>query len=292
VTDLGDRKHDLTRRWQVSVDEWIDTAMSVIGFGQSKGQPVVLKVVKTQGDEWNAGAVVAAFGGQCVVRVLEHEPGAMLLERVVPGTSLVDIVGSGRDDEATDAFAATIAGMGGGEIPPNCATAEHWGRGFANYRATGDTQIEPGLVARAETTYVDLCATQKATRLLHGDLQHYNVIFDQSRGWVAIDPKGVVAEREFEVGPFLRNPHGMPELYSDSAIVAHRLTRLCSAAGLDYGRAICWAFAQAVLSMIWEVEDNGFVRPDSPALLLARSLDSLRALGMTTNRPARTSRRR
>jgi streptomycin 6-kinase len=275
VTDLDDRTHDLTRRWQVSVDEWIDTATSVIGFGQSKGQPAVLKVVKTQGDEWNAGAVAAAFGGQSVVRVLEHEPGAMLLERVAPGTSLVDIVGSGRDDEATDVLAATIAGMGGGEIPPNCATAEQWGRGFTNYRATRDTQIEPGLVDRAETTYVDLCATQTATRLLHGDLQHYNVIFDQSRGWVAIDPKGVVAEREFEVGPFLRNPHGMPELYSDSAIVAYRLTRLCSAAGLDYGRAIRWAFAEAVLSMIWAVEDNGFVRPDNPALLLARAVEPL-----------------
>ena len=42
--------------------------------------------------------------------------------------------------------------------------------------------------------------------LLHGDLQHYNVLLDKDRGWVAIDPKGVVGELEYEVGALLRNP--------------------------------------------------------------------------------------
>jgi streptomycin 6-kinase len=46
-------------------------------------------------------------------------------------------------------------------------------------------------------------------RLLHGDLQHYNVLLDRKRGWLAIDPKGVVAEGEFELGAALRNPIGM-----------------------------------------------------------------------------------
>ena len=123
--------------------------------------------------------------------------------------------------------------------------------------------------------YFELCATQQTRLLLHGDLQHYNVVFDQSRGWLTIDPKGVVAEREFEVGPFLRNPHEMPALYSDSAVVVHRLTRLCRGLQLDYTRAIRWAFAQAVLSATWGVEDNGFTDPDCPALLLARAIEPL-----------------
>jgi streptomycin 6-kinase len=67
----------------------------------------------------------------------------------------------------------------------------------------------------------------------------------------------------------------MPELYSDRHVVARRLTRLCSALQLDYGRAVRWAFALAVLSAIWEVEDNGVVRPNSPALVLARAIEPL-----------------
>ena len=276
MTDLDGRKADLTRRWRDSDERLIDTPTSEIAFGERDGQPVVLKVVKTQGDEWNAGAIVAAFEGRRVIRVFEHEPGAMLLERAVPGTSLVEIVRAGRDEDAIDILAGTMA-VTGAEIPPGCATAEDWGRAFVRYRASGDRQVDATLVDAAEAMYVDLCASQQAVRLLHGDLQHYNVIFDQTRGWLTIDPKGVVAEREFEVGPFLRNPHGMSELYSDSAVVARRLARLCWAGDLDFGRALRWAFAEAVLSAIWGVEDDGFTEPDSPALLLARAVEPLLA---------------
>ena len=275
MTDLDDRKQDLTRRWHVSVDDWIDTPSSAIAFGQRDGHPVVLKVVKTQNDEWNAGSIVTAFEGRGFVRVFEHEAGAMLIERAVPGTSLVDIVRAGRDEEAIDILAGVMNAMGPREAPAGCATAEHWGRAFVAYRASGDVQVPAALVQAAEETYFELCATQRATRLLHGDYQHYNVVFDQSRGWLAIDPKGVVAEREFEVGPFLRNPHGMREFYSDSAVVERRLTRLCSACHFDYGRAVRWAFAQAVLSAIWGVEDDGFVKADNPGLLLARAVEPL-----------------
>ena len=275
MTDLRERADDLTRRWRVSVDAWTDTASSSVAFGQRAGQPVVLKIVKTQGDEWNAGSIVAAFDGRGVVRVLEHEPGAMLLERALPGASLVETVRAGRDHDAIDVLAGVMTAMGAREAPSGCATAESWGRAFATYRASGDTQIAAALIDAAEPVYFDLCATQRATQLLHGDLQHYNVVFDRSRGWLAIDPKGVVAEREFEVGPFLRNPHDMPELYSDPAVVAHRLTHLCRALHLDYGRALRWAFAQSVLSATWGIEDDGFVQPDCPALLLARAIEPL-----------------
>lgn len=273
VSELDDRQRDLTRRWRVSVDGWIDRPSSAIAFGQRDGQPVALKVVKAKGDEWNAGSIVAAFEGRGVVRVLEHEPGGMLVERAVPGTSLVDIVSAGRDDDAIDVLARVATTIGARKAPAGAATAEHWGRAFATYRASGDDQVPAALVQYAEATYFDLCATQRERRLLHGDLQHYNVVFDAMRGWLAIDPKGVVAEAEFEVGPFLRNPHGMSELYSHSAVVARRLTRFCSASQLEFGRALRWAFAQAVLSAIWDVEDDGITKSDGPALLLARAIE-------------------
>jgi len=275
VSDVGERKADLTRRWRVSIERWLDTPTSHVGLGERKGDPVVLKVVKTQGDEWNAGAVVAAFNGRRVVRVFEHEPGAMLLERAMPGTSLVETVQTDRDGEAVDVLGAMITGMSADEIPNGCATAEQWGRAFARYQAAGHAQISPALIEAAESTYSDLCARQQTPRLLHGDLQHYNVLFDQTRGWLTIDPKGVVAEREFEVGPFLRNPRGMPWVYSTPRIVERRLTHLCRAAHLDFDRALRWAFAQAVLSAIWSVEDEGAVNPTDPALLLARAIQPL-----------------
>jgi streptomycin 6-kinase len=38
------------------------------------------------------------------------------------------------------------------------------------------------------------------------DLHHYNVLSDSGRGWLAIDPKGLVGEVEYEVGAAIRNP--------------------------------------------------------------------------------------
>jgi streptomycin 6-kinase len=275
VTDLNARKRHLTRQWQVTVEQWIETPSSAIAFGQRAGKPVVLKVVKAPSDEWNAGAVLAAFGGHGVVRVLEHRPGAMLMERALPGNSLADVVRAGNDEEATTILAAVMAAMLPDDPPPHCPTALLWGRAFANYRESGDTQLPPALFNSAEETYFDLCMTQRTTRLLHGDLQHYNVVFDDARGWLTIDPKGVVAEREFELAALLRNPHGVPGLYTASANIGRRLTYLCTRLELDYHRALRWAFAQSVLSAIWDVEDEGSTKPDGPALTLARTIQRM-----------------
>lgn len=59
-----------------------------------------------------------------------------------------------------------------------------------------------------------LAASQDETTLLHGDLHHYNVLSDVRRGWLAIDPKGVIGEVEYEAGAIFRNPNEMPDLFT------------------------------------------------------------------------------
>ncbi len=41
--------------------------------------------------------------------------------------------------------------------------------------------------------------------LLHGDLHHWNILDDASRGWMAIDPKGVIGASCLDVGWFICN---------------------------------------------------------------------------------------
>src|SRR5439155_16312007 len=101
------------------------------------------------------------------------------------------------------------------------------------------------------------------------DLQHSNVLFDRVRGWVAIDPKGVIGEVEYEIGAMLRNPHDRPELFTQPAIVDKRVRCFASKLGLDTRRLLAWGFSQAVLSAIWEIEDGAAVDPTNPSLLLA-----------------------
>lgn len=272
----SERLSHLSAAWDVDVTSTLETNSSIVAFGQRDGRSVVLKVVREPNDEWHSGSVLSAFGGRGVVAVIEHVDGAMLLERIEPGTPLVEIVRQGRDDDATPIIAGVIARMSPSPEPPTAPNVRDWARGFAKYRESGDTQLDRGLVADAEARYLELSATQRASRLLHGDLQHYNVLFDHDRGWLAIDPKGVVGEVEYEIGAAMRNPMELADLATDARTVNGRLDRFCDSLSLDRDRALGWTFAQAVLSAIWGVEDGYAVTADDIGLRLAATITGMR----------------
>ena len=139
----------------------------------------------------------------------------------------------------------------------------------------GTGPFPASLVDRAERLFAELLSSSSEPALIHGDLHHYNILSATRAPWLAIDPKGVVAEREFELGPLLRNPHGFPELYTSPAVIRRRLTQLCTWLQLDYDRALRWGLALSVLSAIWDVQDTGSAHADSPALLLAYTIDAM-----------------
>jgi streptomycin 6-kinase len=258
--------------WNVSLDELRETPTSLLGFGVRDGESVVLKITKQAGDESHSGQVLRAYGGVGAARVYEAETGAVLLERLRPGDQLVDVVKCGSDEEATQILAGVMSKLAGHQAPSECPTIADWGRGFDRYLESGDRQVPLTLVYEARDLYRELTSSQRTPMLLHGDLQHYNILFDDKRGWVAIDPKGVVGELEYEVGALLRNPVEMPELLTDPATIKRRLEILTTSLHLDYSRTLKWSYAQAVLSAIWEIEDGYGLDSTNSALLLARTL--------------------
>ena len=258
--------------WNVTIDEIRETQGSLLAFGTRGASRVVLKLIKQHGDESNSGAVLKAFTGNGTVRVLEYEIGAVLLERIDPGKQLTSLVKQGEDEAATEILADVVHKLANHTPPSGCPTAADWGLGFDRYLETGDRQIPQNLVDEAHALYQHLAASQRNPMLLHGDLQHYNVLFDHDRGWVAIDPKGVVGELEYEIGPILRNPVEQSELFLQPTTIERRLEILTSTLNLDYARVLRWSFAQAVLSAIWDVEDGYPVTPTNPTILLAEML--------------------
>jgi streptomycin 6-kinase len=177
---------------------------------------------------------------------------------------------AGKDDEATEILAEVIGRMSNPDSGLHSfASIEDWGVSFDQHLASGDRQLPRGLVEEARQRFAELCASQRGVRLLHGDLQHYNVLFDHRRGWVAIDPKGVVGEPEYELGAALRNPD-KPDLFAVRASVERRVRGYADALGLDPHRILAWGFAHAVLSAVWSVEDGHAVAAEAPPLRLAR----------------------
>ena len=258
--------------WNVKLDEIRETPTSLIGFGVRGGASVVLKISKQDGDESHSGEVLKAYRGNGAVRVYESETGAVLLERLAPGEQLVNLVKHRRDAEATEILAEVISKLANHEAPIGCPTVADWGRAFDRYLQSGDEQIPREVVEEAREMYHELASSQRETMLLHGDLQHYNVLFDNERGWVAIDPKGVIGELEYELNAVLRNPIELPDIFANPVMITRRLETLTTTLRLDYSRARRWSYAQSILSAIWDIEDGHRLIPNTPSVLLASAL--------------------
>ena len=276
-TEFRERVEERIREWKVIVQETLETPSSFVAFGLRNTQPVVLKVIRQCGDEWHCGEVLAAFDCRGMVRTYEYVDGAVLLERLNPGTSLAPMALKGRDENATEIIAEVLQRMVHPSESPHRAVpvVQAWGKGFQRYVASGDTQIPRRLTEKGERWYGKLCATQQKIRLLHGDLLHYNILLDQDRGWMAIDPKGVMGEIEYEIGASLRNPGENPEVWVSKENLVKRLAIYERKLQLNAKRALGWGFAQAVLSAIWTVEDEGTVATNNAALLLAKVIEPM-----------------
>lgn len=273
VESVAERVEGHARAWGVAVEDTLETPSSVVAFGRCASAPVVLKVVRRPCDEWRSGEVLKAIGGSSGARVLRHAPGAALMERLGPGTPLARLSLDGRDGEATVIMADVMRRMSRPRASlEGFTTVEDWGEGFRRYAERGGAPLPSDLVERAARVHSGLCASQQTRTLLHGDLQHYNVLYDSARGWAFIDPKGVVGELEYEAGAMLRNPCERPELFASAEVVARRLAVFEARLKLDAGRALAWAFAQAVLSVVWSAEDGEEVDAAHPSLLLAEAV--------------------
>jgi streptomycin 6-kinase len=90
--------------------------------------------------------------------------------------------------------------------------------------------------------------------VLHGDIHHGNILDFGERGWLVIDPKGLIGERGFDYANLFCNPdHG-------TATAPGRLVRqvevVSEAAGLERRRLLQWILAWAGLSAVWHLSDG------------------------------------
>ena len=131
----------LLNAWNVVVDHVVDTESAMLAFGERDHQPVVLRVSRNHGDEWQSGDVLTAFQGKGIVRLLDHVDGAVLLERLSPGESLATMAINGDDDRATRVLAGIIGRISPGLPPHAVPSVEDWSQAFERYEATGDRQI-------------------------------------------------------------------------------------------------------------------------------------------------------
>ncbi|MBO9597861.1 MAG: phosphotransferase [Cohnella sp.] len=197
------------------------------------------------------------YDGRGAVRVIASEPdrGILLMESVKPGYTLHTV----QDD--TEAMLAAAQVMKRLWRPaPDAAhafpTVAGWTGGLKRLRRAfngGTGPLPERLVEVAENTFEHLLATAGEPLLLHGDLHHGNLLAGEREPWIAIDPKGVVGEAEYEVCALLTNH--LP-VNGQIHVLRNRVNVLASALELDRTRILKWAMSFGVLSAFWCVEDG------------------------------------
>ena len=214
------------------------------------GKAAMLKVACHR-EEARGNRLMVWWQESGVAKVLAAADDALLMERAAEPERLAEMARRGRDDEATYVLCA-VAGRLHARVAsaaPDLIRLEDWFAGLMPAAAA-----HGGLLQAAADAARTLLGSQREIAPLHGDLHHGNVLHFAGRGWLAIDPKGLLGERTFDHVNMLRNPD--PATMMAPGRFSRQASLIAEAAALDRGRLLRWSLAFAGLSAAWCLEEG------------------------------------
>lgn len=229
------------RTWGLALGE--PFALSRYSFTAPAGDAVVKVPWERDDESLHEAEALELWDGDGAVRLLRRDGRTLLLERARPGTDISTLP----DDEAT-AVAVEIATRlwrrAGAPFRPVAAEIPRWLRSDPTSLTAFALELwesfEPG-----------------SDWLVHGDFHHHNILRDGDR-YLAIDPKPYLADREYDLFSWLRNP--LSYRMVDREQTERRIAAFV-AAGLDDHRIRVWAIVR-----------GAFLTDDPGELELLRSL--------------------
>jgi streptomycin 6-kinase len=217
-------------------------------------QPSALAV--RDGDAVTGADFLLWRDGHGAVRLLDRAGHLQLLEDVGNHT-LLSVFESEGDDAATVIATDVIRML---HTPAEAAAPVSVPGLRENFRSLF-TKASADLKAAEDSQFVEaariaerLLANQTDVRPLHGDIHHENIM-KGSRGWVAIDAKGLLGDPAFDIANLFYNPVES-ELRTDERRVMSMAALLSARLGYHAGKLLDYAFAFSALSASWHIEDG------------------------------------
>jgi streptomycin 6-kinase len=228
------------------------------------GEPVALKVGVPHSELYTEMEALTLYGGRRAVRLLDadRDLGALLLQRLQPGTMLWELGDNVRETKIAASIVREL------HVPAptthNMPAFARWVKRAFHLTCTEwdpDNRMPRDLLNKAERAFAEIERTAARTVVLHGDLHHENILYDERAGWTAIDPKGVIGPPVLEVGRFLQNR--LPGLLSSDgsperreALVRERVGILSVELGYTPEAIAASGLVDCVLSHCWSFEDE------------------------------------
>ena len=228
---------ECVRRWSLELEEPIDTGHSFV----APAGDAFLKINLPDEESEHDAEALARWNGRGAARLLARDDArrALLVERLRPGTQLWSLP----DEEATEIAAGVLEQLwipSGEPFRRLEDAAAEWIEFLpAHWESIGRT-YERRLLDEALDFLREAGPTQRESVLMHQDFHGGNVLLSH-RGWLAIDAKPMVGEREFDVASLIRDRRP-----TNARAMLKRLDYLVERLGLDRERARGWGIAHAL----------------------------------------------
>ena len=195
--------------------------------------------------------LMVCWNGEGAAKIFKHDENALLMERATGKLSLKQMVISGNEDTANQIICDVAAKL----HSVNCGNIEVlvplpvW---FAALEPAADKF--DGVLADCNAVANRLLKLNNETVVLHGDIHYDNILDSGTRGWIAIDPKGLKGERAFDFANIFCNPN--IEIAASPFRLSKQVKFISKAADLNRKRLLEWVVAWAGLSAAWIINDG------------------------------------
>ena len=236
----------------------------------STGEPVVLKISYDKQSIINEKRALTYLGLHGSIKFIDYNStyNALLLQQAIPGITLKSLY---RDnpDYVMDCYVETMRRLHHQQLPKE-SNPPHVADWLKVLDEPSLKQIPTTLLNKAIELRNKMLSSPRPLIFLHGDLHHDNIL-KHSNEWLAIDPKGVIGEAEFEIAAFdFMYISELTATIDVKNVFAQRVDLLAQKSGLDAQRIKDWVFVRLILMAAWFIEDNG---DPSWAIKLAELLD-------------------
>ncbi|MES0069031.1 3'-kinase [Mesorhizobium sp. M0074] len=253
------------KRWKVGAPELTAETFSsrIWKVAREDGSPAIVKDLKPFDDvedELRGEHFLAWRRGEGAVRLLGRDGHRMLLEHA--GDRMLSHHLAEHGDNAATAIAAeVIARLFSPSKHPAPPDLQPLRTRFSSLfkKARADRAAgERSLYVEAAEIAERLLSNPHDVRPLHGDLHHDNIMHGP-RGWLAIDPKGVLGDPGFDAANMFYNPLDRDDLCLDPRRIAHMAHVFAATLGQSPPAILDHAIAYGCLSAAWHHEDRNAV---------------------------------
>ncbi|MCJ8053618.1 streptomycin resistance protein [Shinella curvata] len=208
--------------------------------------------------------------GTGCVRLLARSADMLLMEHA-GRTTLRDHMEIHGDEDATRIAATVLREYHRPSDTPPPASLQSLQRYFVSLFAKAERDRKggiPGPYAEAAEFAEMLIANQQDIKPLHGDLHHENIVHGP-RGWLIIDPAGLIGDAALDVANMFSNPLDRFDLTRSEERIAAMAEIFAETLGRDVRTILRYGVAYGCLSAAWHDEDDNAEERDNELAVAA-----------------------